>query len=130
MRLTLEDFPSPLKEELKSSILMLSPILAGLSWSFVFPFKDRFGQLNNKYWFGLRRDTLSGPVPLIRSTFWCFGFDQRTPLSLRTRKVDNTTIIVRNGFEHTVRFVSSSRFGFCCDDLTITIREEVLYDWS
>lgn len=130
MRLTLEDFPALLKEELKFSILMTSSILAGLSWSFIFPFKDRFGQLNNKYWFGLRRDALSGPVPLIRSTFWCFGFDERTPFSLRTRKVDNTTIIVRNGFEHTVRFVSSSRFGLCRDDLTIVIKEEVPHDWS
>jgi hypothetical protein len=130
MQFWIRDFPPDLRKELNSCLFSILPIAHGLAWSFVFPFRDGAGRLINGYWFGFRRDTLSGPVLTIRSTFWCFGFDKNTPLSFRARKVDNTEIVTHNGFQHTVRLRSTTRFGFSWDDITTVIREEIPYDWS
>lgn len=118
------DFSSNLREEIKSLLSAMHPLNQGPCWSLVYTREP------NAFWFGIRRDLLTGPVLTLRSTFWCFGFDDKTPFSFRSKLVDRTRIFHKDGFKHTTRLISKARMGFVYENLITTIREEIQVDWT
>lgn len=119
-----QDFPTSFREEIKSLLSAMHPLNKGPCWSLVCTREP------DGFWFGIRRDLLTGPVLTLRSTFWCFGFDDWTPFSFQSKLIDNTNIFHKNGFKHTSRLISKALMGFVYENLTITIREEIQLDWT
>lgn len=119
-----KDFSIDLKQQILQLLGIMHPLNQGPCWSLVY--RNEPGE----FWIGVRRDLLTGSVLTLRSTFWCFGFDERTPFSSSPKLVDRTTISYRNGYKHDLRLISKACFGFVYENLITTIREEVQVDWT
>ena len=119
-----KDFSLHLRPQILQLLGLMHPLNQGPCWSLVC--RNEPGE----FWIGVRRDLLTGPVLTLRSTFWCFGFDEKTPLSSSVKLVDRTDISYRNGYKHNLRLISKARFGFVYENLITIIREEVQVDWT